>query len=619
MKNWRHLFDWFQDMMMERKLLLVFLLLITAPLSFIGYFSYSHFSETLETNTIVYSNQLMGRMMDRMDDYIDDMVRISSIPAHVDDIKQNLIQSNRYYEQREQLEDIRYHDPLPENFDLLLFIQRSIERNISFINNVKRGETAVYIFDNYGNGFYSTNASGVRLNVKEYYAYWREKTDTSTGEALLFSTQQYTTSLQSKKYAFTVVRKIMDLSLSPIGLIAVDANISLIEDQVIELDKVTRGKSVIIDNEANVIYDSDKKLLSTNIADDSRVKKAVGDSGSFYDELNGEAYLNIYNTSSKTKWKVLVSIPTKELRKDTNIIRNVTWAATFITIAVALLISILLTFALTRPLRTMMRLMRRVQEGNLNVHFQVKRKDEIGQLGNQFNRMVLRINELIHDIYLMESKKKEAELNALQNQINPHFMYNTLESIRMMAELNDDERIADMISLLGQLLRYSISDLNTLVTVRQEIEHVQTYIEILNYRYPNRFELQIDLSDAMMDYPLIKLILQPIVENAIYHGLDEVTPMKIEILGQFEQNQLLLRIRDDGIGMEKSVMEKLNRTLHLGEGQMKDKGGIGLKNVNQRLKLQYGEASGLTVHSVMDEGTEVVLHLPVALEEGVRE
>ncbi len=612
MKSVVRLFDRFHDMKMERKLLLVFLLLITMPLAFISYFSYTNFSQKLEANTIRYSEQLMGKMMDRIDEYIDDMVRISSIPALVDDIKQNLIQSNRYHEQRRQLGGDTHSDPLPVNFDLLLSIQLGIERNISFISNVKRGETAVYIFDNYGSGFYSTNASGVRLNIKEYYEYWSEQADSSIGEALLFSTQQYTSSLQSKRYAFTVVRKIMDLSLSPIGLIAVDANMSLIEDQIVELDQVTGGSSIIIDEEGNVIYDSEKKLLSTNIADDHRLLQATGESGSFYDSADGQDYLIIYNTSPRTKWKVMVSIPAKELRKDTLIIRNVTWLGTFLAISIALLISIAITFALTKPLRAMMRLMKQVQDGNLNVHFQVKRKDEIGQLGNQFNRMILRINQLIQDIYEMQEQKKEAELNALQNQINPHFMYNTLESIRMMAEISDDERIAESISLLGHLLRYSVSDVNATVMLSNEIQHVRTYIEILNYRYPNRFQFRVDIPEEALHVTVIKLLLQPIVENAIYHGLEEDRNMLITLQSELLGDRLLIRISDNGVGMELVDLDRLNRMLQLGERPHRKEGGIGLQNVNERLKLHYGAASGVSVESAPGSGTTVTFVLMLA-------
>jgi two-component system sensor histidine kinase YesM len=603
----------FGGMRMEGKLFIVFLLLITLPLSFIGYISYSNYSRSIEEKTIVYSTKMLENMMIRVDDYIEDMVRISSIPAYQNDIKQNLILSNSYYEQRQTAAGD--NNLVPDDFDLLLSIQRGIEGNISFINTIKRGANSVYIFDQYGNGYYSTGGGGVRLNVKESYEKWRERVQTSGGEAMLFSTQKYTSNLQSVRYAFTVVRKVIDKSLKPLGMIAVDANISVIEDQMSELDKVTNGESVIIDELGNVVYDSDKQRMATNIINDRAVVQATGTKGSFYFERDGLKRLYIYTTSPNTNWKVMTSIPVSELTKDAVVIRNVTWIATIITIIVALFISVVFSFALTNPLRKMMRLMKNVQEGDFNVQFQVKYRDEVGQLGNQFNRMIVRIDHLIQDIYLMETKKKEAELHALQSQINPHFMYNTLESIRMAAELNDDHIAADMIAILGKLLRYSISDLLEEVTLENEVLHMRNYVEMLNYRYPNRFKLETTISDDLRNYPIIKLVLQPIVENAIYHGMDDNKPsMRIEMKSEQTSYGLWLRIKDDGLGMDEETLDRLNRSLAGAEEIVKRKsGGIGLKNVNERIKLHYGKTYGLKVTSVRGLGTEVILQLPLEL------
>lgn len=602
------------SMRMERKLFLVFLLLITLPLSFIGYVSYSNYSRSIEEKTIVYSTKMLENMMVRVDDYIEDMVRISSIPAYQDDIKQNLIRSNSYYAQRQQSSPDEGASQIPEDFNLLLSIQRGIEGNISFINTIKRGANSVYIFDQYGNGYYSAGAGGIRLNVKESYDSWLKSVSASGGEAKLFSTQKYTSNLKSVRYAFTVVRKVIDKSLKPIGLIAVDANVSVIEDQISELDKVTGGKSLIIDELGNVVYDSERALLATNRKDDPEVVRAAGAKGSFYLERDRVNRLYIYTTSPNTSWKVMTSIPVSVLTRDANIIRNVTLIATIVTILVALLISIVFSYALTNPLRKMMRLMKNVQEGDFNVQFQVKYRDEVGQLGNQFNRMIVRIDQLIQDIYFMETKKKEAELHALQSQINPHFMYNTLESIRMAAELNDDRIAADMLAVLGKLLRYSISDLHEEVTLENELEHVSNYVEMLNYRYPNRFRLENRVSPELYGYPVIKLVLQPIVENAMYHGMDESKPvMHISVASELTRSSLLLRIRDNGTGMDEEALMRLSRKLAGAKdaGAKQKTGGIGLKNVNERIKLHYGNGYGLKVNSAPGQGTEVMINLPI--------
>lgn len=610
------IFGWWSvigDMSMERKLLLVFLIIITLPLTFISVFTYKSYSQSIQANTIAYSEKLIDQMMDGVDDYIEDMKRISSMPAYVSDIKQNLIRSNQYHEQKKAMGVEGESAGLaPGDFDLLLSIQRGIEGNISFINNIKRGTNSVYIFDAHGNGYYSAKDGGVRLDLDQSYKYWSQQIQDSTGEALLFGTQAYTSNLQSTRYAFTVVRKIVDGLLNPIGLIAVEANISILENQVAELDKVTHGKSLIVDENGMVVYDSDKKLLATDISNSDLFKRAEGLSGNFYDTFNGKERLHIYSSSPKTNWKVIISIPVDVLMRDVKVTRNATLAATLSIIVLALIISIILSFALTKSLTQMIQLMKKVQGGDLDVMFKVRRRDEIGLLGLQFNRMLARIRQLIKDIYRIEEQKKEAELHALQSQINPHFIYNTLESIRMTAELNDDVEAADMISILGKLLRYSTSDLTAKTTMKQELGYVSNYVELLNCRYPNRFLLEIDVPKELDNYSIIKLVFQPIIENAAYHGLDDNKPrMHLSIHCEITEQMLLFHIRDDGCGMDKETLERLNEGLQNESPPNKNiNGGIGMKNVQQRIRLHYGADYGIKVNSELGRGTDVMLSLP---------
>lgn len=453
----------------------------------------------------------------------------------------------------------------------------------------------------------------MRLDLDQSYAFWTEQAKDSSGEALLFGTQAYTTNLQSTRYAYTVVRKIVDSLWNPVGLIAVEANISNMETQVAELDRVTRGTSLIVDEKGKVIYDSDQKLLTKDISQTPLFRSAQGAAGSFYDTVSGKERLNIYSSSSKTSWKVIISIPVDELTRDVKLTRNATLAATLIIIVLALFISIVLSFALTKPLTQMIQLMKRVQGGDLDVNFRVKRRDEIGLLGHQFNRMLARIRQLIQDIYRIEEQKKEAELHALQSQINPHFIYNTLESIRMTAEINDDVEAADMISILGKLLRYSTSELSGRTTMKQELLYVRNYVELLGCRYPGRFVLQIDVPEELDHYSIIKLVFQPIIENAAYHGLDDSKEhMHLSISCEITSQKLLFHIRDDGCGMEQATLDKLNDDLKRESPPKKSiNGGIGMKNVHQRLQLNYGAAYGIEVFSKLGEGTDVILSLPL--------
>ena len=601
------------DMKMDRKLMLSFIVLVSIPLFIIGYYSSEKYTQSIEQKTIAYSMKMQDSMMVRIDDYIEDMVSISSIPVYMDDIKENLIRSNAYYAERQHEGEKQV---MPNNFSQLLSIQRAIEGELSFINSIKRGANSVYLFDSYGNSYYSIVSGGIRNNLEQSYLNWMSELEHSRGEALLLHTEKYISNLQSEKYAFTVVRKIMDRSLQPIGLIAIDAAISVVDDQMIELDQVTKGTSLIVDEQGNVIYDSQKQWIASNRSDQELIREARLEHGSFYRAENDDEWLNIYSTSESTGWKVITSIPVRELTSETTAVKRVIWITTAIAVVISIIVAIFLSLAITRPLRTMARLMKRVQEGNFQVKFPVKYRDEVGMLGSQFNRMTVRLDQLIQDIYDMETKKNKAELQALQNQINPHFMYNTLETIRMSAEMNDDSLTADMIATLGKLLRYSIGDLDGHTVLKDELLHVQHYVELLNYRYPNRFQLICKVDVELLNKTVMKLMLQPIVENAIYHGLDDLNEtMVITIRSELRQQQLALIISDNGIGIDEQRLAELNVGLRANsssdDGDRKDAGGIGLKNVNERIKLQYGQRYGLHVNSTTGHGTEVVILLPV--------
>ncbi|MFC4102004.1 cache domain-containing sensor histidine kinase [Paenibacillus xanthanilyticus] len=597
------------EMRMERKLLLVFLLLVTMPLTFISYFSYVNYAESTQRTAIRYSTNMLEGMMGRVDDYIEDMVSMTSVPAYQDDIKFNLSRSNEYYAQREQI-GVDGNAAATPAFDQLLQIQRGIQGNVSFINNIKRGATSVYIFDLYGNAYSQAESGGLRQNLADSYRAWESAASVSGGEAVLLGTRKYVSMLNSDKYAFTVVRKIIDKALQPIGLIAVDADMSVIQAQIKTLDDVTQGETIIVDETGRVIYSADRTRMAADISDEPMYANAKGEQGSFYGELAGERQLFIYMTSPNTEWKAIAAIPERALTKDSRVIRNVTLAATLGTVALALLISTLVSFALTKPLRKMMQLMRTVQDGDFKAKFQVRYGDEIGQLGRQFNRMIARIEELIQDIFRSESRRREAEMHALQSQINPHFMYNTLETIRMAAELNDDVDAADMIQLLGKQLRYSISNVNEEVTLERELAHIGHYVQLLNRRYPNRFRLQTRIPPELLAYPMAKLLLQPLVENATLHGLDDNKPyMSLEIEARQTERYVEITVKDDGLGMEPETLERLRAKLMRGAPDGEE--GIGLVNVNERIKLHGGIAYGLDIESMPGLFTAVTIRLPL--------
>lgn len=605
---------------MEGKLFIVFLFLIILPIGVLSYISAQRYTDSIERNTVTYVSQVSDLMITKLDDYMEDMKKISIIPSYLAEIKSGLKESNRYYERLPvQLEEVKDENLGRSNFsDEQLQLLRRVEGSIYFLNNIKSGANSVYLFDRYGHSYFATKSGGVRSNLKLAYEEWKKLAYDAHGYPVLVSTQEVSGNLVGSRYVFTVVREIIDTNLESLGLIAVDANIVVIENIVKDLDKATHGTTVIVDHTGKIVYDSEKKHLAQNMESTELLQRASGENGSFHTTIDGEPMLSIYKQSQNTGWKIFITIPEKELMGDAMRIRSFTLVMAVAIIVFALLISMLLTFALTKPLRSLVRLMKVVQTGNLDVTFPVRRRDEVGLVGSAFNRMIVRVKSLIDDVYQAGRRKNEAELEALQNQINPHFIYNTLESIRMTAVINDDTEVSDMTQLLGKILRYGMGTGTETVPLSKELEHLDMYLQLLNYRYGNRFELRVDTAVKGMEIPIMKLLFQPIVENAVYHGLDDSkTAMIISLTYEQRGGDHFFIIKDDGVGMTEEALKVLRLRLYEPKpSHSQGEHGIGLRNVNERLKLLFGEGYGISIGSTLGKGTEVIVRFPVSWLDG---
>lgn len=596
---------------MESKLIIVFLFLIILPIGVLTYVAAQRYSNSIESNTVTFVSQLSDQMMGKMDDYIEDMKKISIIPSYQSDIMEGLKMSNRFYGGQTEGE-AGGSGVLTEQERTRLAIDRKIGSSIYFINNIKSSTNVVYLFDVYGNPYFAIKNTAIRSDLRDVLPRWTELAEEAHGTPVLVSTQDVAGRATSSRYVFTVVRKMIDpRTFESIGMIAIDANIGVIDNIIKDLDKSTHGKTLVVDESGSVVYDSDKSLIGQNLKNSDLMPGALTEQGSFHTKIDGKAMLAIFKESSVTGWKVLITIPEDELMADALRTRTFTVAAALAIMAFALLISLVLVFAITRPLRGLVHMMKEVQTGNLDVVFPVVSRDEAGLVGSAFNRMIDRIKTLIQDIYSVEERKKEAELQSLQHQINPHFIYNTLESIRMTAVLSDNKEVATMTQLLGKLLRYSIHGGLESVPIAKEWEHLGIYVQLLNYRYGSRFELELPDARETEGLNVIKLLFQPIVENAVYHGLHESrSGMTIRVFCRQEGKDLLFEVADDGEGMEEETLRKLQESLlRVPEG---DNTGIGLRNVNERIKLKYGETYGLSIRSQFGQGTIVSVRLPAA-------
>ncbi|WP_438434217.1 sensor histidine kinase [Gorillibacterium sp. sgz500922] len=614
--RWLYWPDW----RMEAKMFVVFLVLLIIPIGIVTQLSAERYSRSIETNTVSYTSQIAIKMLDKLDDYIEDMKKISIIPSYLDAIQSGLRQSNEFYGDQKQagtlnpgagLDTGMSNSVLTDMERRRLDMQVQIENSIYFITNLKTGTNTVYLFDLHGNPYYVMKNSIPRSDLAKAYPDWKRMAETANGAPRLTSTQEVSDAINRKRIVFTVVRQIIDTSFSPIGMIAIDANISVIENIVKDLDLTTHGTTLILDEQNRVIYDSQKQYLTQNLGEREAWTQKPGSEGSFHTTVNGQKELIIYRKSPETGWRIFISIPQKQLMAEADRIRRNTLVAGTGFVSFAMLISIILIYALNRPLRSLVGKMKEVQRGNLNVMFPVRRRDETGMVGMAFNRMIQRVGQLIEEIHRMEQRKKKVELESLQHQINPHFIYNTLESIRMTAVLHDDTEVADMSRLLGKLLRYSIHQGMETVPVTQEWEHLEMYVGLLNYRYGNnRFELTLP-ADDLSRVRVIKLMFQPIVENSINHGQDNQNSKMAIVIGyEREGDDAVFTITDSGVGMSEATLAELRESLDGVDTEDGKRKGIGMRNVHERIRLRYGSRYGLSIDSVVGQGTRVTIRLP---------
>ena len=258
-----------------------------------------------------------------------------------------------------------------------------------------------------------------------------------------------------------------------------------------------------------------------------------------------------------------------------------------------------------------------VEKGNFaHAALAVREENEIGHLSRNFNMMTEEIQNLMEQRDREQQIKRKSELKALQSQINPHFLYNTLDSIIWMAEWGKNQEVVRMTSSLAKLLRRSISNEQEVVTVAEEVEYTETYLTIQKMRYKDKLEYEILVEPEVMQEKVIKLILQPLVENAIYHGIKyKEGKGLIRIRGFRQEEQMILLVQDDGKGMEAEALA------HIFEKHTRDtrSNGVGLNNVNERIQLYYGEEYGISFHSSPGAGMEAVITLPFGREEGSNE
>ncbi|WP_379155704.1 sensor histidine kinase [Paenibacillus sp. sgz5001063] len=400
-----------------------------------------------------------------------------------------------------------------------------------------------------------------------------------------------------------------------IGFVIVDLNDSFIKDFC---DKVPIGKTgffYIVDGQNHPIYvppvsDTDLAIIQEATIPDSALKE----NGSFVLHTTGPPRFIVHTSSRSTGWVIIGMAPLQEIVAEANRIRQLIIVSVVLSIVFAITLHYLLTKRLIRPIQLLQHKMRLTASGYLEAKVKPEGNDEIADLGESFNIMVGQIKELLEQSIREQQQLQKAELRTLQAQINPHFLYNTLDSIVWMAEAGKNDGVIRIVKALSDFFRLSLNKGRDWVLIRSELAHAQSYLIIQQMRYRDILEYRIEVAEELQEYPILNMTIQPLVENALYHGIKNKRGQGQIIISGYADNQsVVLTVSDNGIGISPDRLAVLREQIEQpiqSEDAYPAQNGFGLQNVHQRLQLYFGEEYGIKLESTEGIGTQIRVRIP---------
>lgn len=388
-------------------------------------------------------------------------------------------------------------------------------------------------------------------------------------------------------------------------VLLVDLNFRVIERLARSVQLGPRGYLFIVDTDGQIIYHPQQQLIYSDLADeplDALLQPGVTE---LVRTHRGEERLYIVDTLPRTGWRVVAVNSVRQLLSSQRQLRSYYLAWVALCFAIVMVLTLLLSRRISLPVLRLRRLMQAVEQGRFDIDIPVERRDEIGALSRDFAIMVATVRDLMARNEREQEEKRRSEITALQHQITPHFLYNTLDSIVWMAEGGQVDEVVDMTTNLARLLRLSIGRGDAMVTLETELQHLESYLRIQRMRYRDLLSFEIDTDPAALDCLLPRLTLQPVVENAIYHGIKSRDGGgTVTVSAERRGERVDICVRDDGPGIDPDVLARLRRQ------EVEPSGGVGLKNVHRRLELTYGAGYGVFFDDVGATGTVVRISIP---------
>ncbi|MBP3961853.1 sensor histidine kinase [Paenibacillus lignilyticus] len=479
----------------------------------------------------------------------------------------------------------------------------------SFENEQDISSVKLYVNDQL---FYSEeNWNLFSLGAAKKTAWFKRLMD--SGKGILWAPGSYFESESLSSRTLSVLRPIRNQNdfSEFLGIVRLDIPESAIVD-VLNNASPIRNSLTYIQNSSNEIVASSNPKLQQQYNIDLAETASSAEKGPHFvkvDHTSASMYLESRRIPD-TDWYMVTAIPLKEIASESKLMLRKSVLLLIAIALIAFLLSIVISNYMTSRLTQIMRKMRNVQNGHIAALSLPPSKDEFGELIENYNFMVGKIELLLEEQYLSGQEVKNAELRALQAQINPHFLYNTLDMMKWMARSGMNDQIEQVVTSLSKFYKLSLSMGKTVISIRDELLHASSYMQVQTARYVNKIQLVVDVDEEIHDYGILKITLQPILENAIIHGIlcKDSEAGEIRITGGLERGDIVIKVSDDGVGMQTEMVGML--LTDNSDNRTRDS-GYGLRNIHERIRLFYGIDFGLAFHSEPGRGTQVTIRIPV--------
>jgi len=565
---------------LQKKLTIFFALTLFIPVMIMSFFMPFYYQYLIEKETQRLTENTLSALRSNIEMYLDDLERITILPYFDENLMKALqIKAENY-----------------ENHDLStkIFVERTLIESIPMYFQSLRPDIVGTLILPADGSVYSFTVLG-SYAVQDYPFQkqdWYQKTINANGKATFISThpQEYLVNPPANQ-VFSVSRLIKDPnSLKPLGVIMADADTASLEKVINEVQFDVDSIQAIFNEDGELFYSSSSlsKEMLHQIKNNDQIVKGENDT-----------FVVVSKEIERANWKIVALLSKTQLSSKIKWIYFIGILFAFCGILLTVFLFFVLSRWITKPFKKMTRKMNEVQQGNLQVRLNVKGNDEIAQLGHTFNDMIEKINELIEREYKAVLNQKKAEYQALQSQIQPHFLFNTLNGFIALNRIGDRKKLEQAILSLSYLLRYILNQ-ESWTTIKDAFLFLERYCELQKLRFDDRLKVHLYYDETLSYYRIPKLLLQPLVENAIIHGIEpSEKPCTLRIIVELkdieDKSHLVINITDDGVGFNK---ESIN-----------NQQSIGLSNVKERLKMAYPK-SIFSIESKEGVGTKVVIQIP---------